>query len=152
MRFDRGNRRGDTIGAMSDDGDDDEVPRPAPPPLGRGVEERWTRRTREPDVRSVSTIKRAGAEWPWTKEWPWSVYIAAAEFAREEPLEGDLRRAVTTGLQSVPGVTKVVQEDREKWIVGGTPSGEALVKAAAAAVDGLADRIRAHIEALAARS
>jgi hypothetical protein len=125
--------------------DDDELPRQAPP-LGSSVEEYWLRRTREPDVRRVEALKRRGQT-----EWPWSVHISAAEFVREEPLEGELQRAVADGLRSVPGVAKVVHEDRERWIVAGAPSGEALARAAAAAIDGLAARIRAHIQSLRVR-
>ena len=144
QRVDDSHRRdGDIVGAMTDD--DEEVPRQVPS-TDRGIEERWARPTRERDVRSVSaTTRRLG-------EWTWSVFFAAAEFVRDEPFQTELRRAVTTALKSVPGVTKVVQEDREKWIVAGEPNGEALIKAAAAAIDGLADRIRAHIKSLATRS
>jgi hypothetical protein len=47
------------------------------------------------------------------------------------------------GLLSVPGVTEVLEEDREIWVVRGTPSGPSLAVAAAEVVDVLADRIRA---------
>jgi hypothetical protein len=126
--------------------DDDELPRQVAPP-GSSREEHWLRRTREPDVRRVEVLKRRGET-----EWAWSVHISAAEFVREEPLEGELRRAVAVALRSVPGVAKIAHEDREKWIVSGTPNGEALAKAVAAAIDGLADKIRAHIKSLTARS
>ena len=44
-----------------------------------------------------------------------------AEYVREEPLESELHDRMTTALQAVPGVTLVVQEDREVRSVDGTP-------------------------------
>jgi hypothetical protein len=39
----------------------------------------------------------------------------------------------------------IAEEDREVWVVQGSASGEELVRAAARAVDGLADRLRVHV-------
>jgi hypothetical protein len=39
----------------------------------------------------------------------------------------------------------VAEEDREVWVVAGDPGGEALVQAAAAAVDRLQDDIRKRL-------
>ena len=63
------------------------------------------------------------------QEWPWSVFVAVAEFVREEPLETELAEAVAEALGTVPGVTDVVHEDREVWVVDGTPRGSDLVAA-----------------------
>jgi hypothetical protein len=119
---------------------DDELPQQVVPPMDTAVEEQWRRRTSEPNVRSVTVSKLR-----LRTAWSWSVIIGAAEFVREKPLESEMRRAVATALRSVPGVTEVAEDDREVWVVAGTPTGEALATAAADAVDGLADRIRAHI-------
>jgi hypothetical protein len=70
------------------------------------------------------------------------------EFVREKPLEGDLRRAIASQLSSVAGVTAVAEEDREVWVVEGTPSGRDLVEAAGRALDSLAGRSRQHYEGL----
>ena len=51
---------------------------------------------------------------------------------------------MAAALQAVPGTT-VVEEDREIWHVAGAPSGEALVRAAAVVVDGLAGRAKARV-------
>jgi hypothetical protein len=105
--------------------------------------EEWVRRTNEPDVRAVGASK-----YREPREWPWQVHIWAAEFVRTNPLEREMRSAITAALAAVPGVKKVVQEDREKWIVAGDPSGEALVRAAARAIDRLQEKIRSHMESL----
>jgi hypothetical protein len=106
-------------------------------------EEGWDRLTDDPEVRRVEALR-----WHGASEWPWQVTIWAAEFVREEPLESEFRRTIDAALRAVPGVTNVTEEDREIWTVAGSPSGEGLVRAAADAVDSIADRIRAHIEAL----
>lgn len=59
----------------------------------------------------------------------------------------ELRARIPGVLRCVDGVTDVVEDDREVWLVAGTPSAEALVRAAAVVVDDMADRARAHIEA-----
>jgi hypothetical protein len=81
-------------------------------------------------------------------EWPWRVTVWVMEFVREDPLEDELRRKIDAALRAAPGVTDVAEEDREVWAVAGAPTGGALVAAVAAVVDALADRSRAHIEAL----
>jgi hypothetical protein len=60
-----------------------------------------------------------------------SVGVAVAEFVRDGPLETELREQMAAALEAVDGVGSVWEEDREVWIVTGTPSGEALVDAAA---------------------
>ena len=45
-------------------------------------------------------------------------------------------------LRAVEGVTDVYEHDNECWGVTGTPSGQALTRAAARVVDELADRMR----------
>jgi hypothetical protein len=112
-------------------------------PLDDEVAEEWVRRTVEPDVRGVSAHRlRDGGDWPWR------ITVFAAEFVREEPLEGELRNTVRAALKAVAGVTRVEEEDREIWVIGGRPDAEALVLAAAAAVDRMQDKLRAHIRQL----
>jgi hypothetical protein len=55
---------------------------------------------------------------------------------------------MATALEAVPGVQSVDEEDREAWLVTGAPSGKALVEAAAAVVDDIAPRARAHLDSL----
>jgi hypothetical protein len=105
--------------------------------------EEWLRRTSEPDVRGVGA-----ARWRDPGRWTWRVTIYAAEFVREDPLEQRMRSAVDAALRTVPGVEDVAEDDREVWIVAGDPSGEALVRAAAEAVDRLQGDIRKHIQSL----
>ena len=99
------------------------------------VDEAWERVTGEPYVRGVEAgrIDFAGG---------WNV--AVMEFVREDPLESELRRRITAALRSVGGVETAGEMDREVWFVTGTPSGDALVRAAAEAVDDLADQTRAY--------
>ena len=49
---------------------------------------------------------------------------------------------MVSALAAVEGVTSVREWDNESWRVLGTPSGEALTRAAANVVDDLADRLR----------
>jgi hypothetical protein len=75
-------------------------------------------------------------------DWPWQVAVHAAEFFREEPLQSLLVDAVTAALSNVPGVKRAIQEDREVWVLQGQTSGEQLVHACSAALDGLAPVLR----------
>ena len=102
-----------------------------------GVDEAWERVTGEPDVRGVGAgrIDFAGG---------WNVTVAVMEFVREDPLESELRRRIADALRSVGGVETAEEMDREVWFVTGTPSGDALVRAAAEVVDDLAGQTRAY--------
>lgn len=107
-------------------------------------EEEWIRDVDYNDPGGAGATKRRIAT-----GWEWTVYCDAAELVVEDPLETDLRAAVETALRGVPGVTAIEPdpENRELWLVSGTPRGEALVAAVGGAVDALADRIRAYVEA-----
>jgi hypothetical protein len=98
------------------------------------ADEAWERVTGEPDVRGVEA-GRFGFAGDWN--------VTVAEFVREDPLEGELRRRIAAALRSVGGVETAGEMDREVWFVTGTPSGEALVRAAAEVVDDLAGQTRA---------
>jgi hypothetical protein len=102
-----------------------------------GTDEAWERMTGEPDVRGVDAVRIdfAGG---------WNVTVAVMEFVREDPLESELRRRIVAALRSVGGVETAGEMDREVWFVTGTPSGEALVRAAAEVVDNLAGQTRAY--------
>src|SRR4051812_21176635 len=99
------------------------------------AEEAWERVTSEIEVEGVDATRSD------EDEWRWQVGVAAMEFANEEPLESEIRRAILDALSAVLGVTGVEEEDREVWIISGNPSGEALVRAVAPAVDRFADQI-----------
>jgi hypothetical protein len=104
-------------------------------------DEAWQRFTDDPQVRGVEANRlRDFGEW--------SVFVCAMEFVREEPLESELRLGIGAALRGTPGVSQVAEEDREVWRVGGSPTGDALTRAVADAVDEFAPRVRAHIEAL----
>jgi hypothetical protein len=107
-------------------------------PLDGEIAEEWVRKTAEPDVRGVGAYLRHDGG-----SWPWRVTVWAAEFIREDPLEQDLRDAIRVALEAVSGVTRVVEEDREVWAVAGKPTGQALISAAAEAIDRLQGRLRA---------
>ena len=102
-----------------------------------GADEAWERVTGEPDVRGVGAdrIDFAGG---------WNVTVAVMEFVREDPLESELRRRIAAALRSVGGVETAEEMDREVWFVTGTPSDDALVRAAAEVVDDLAGQTRAY--------
>jgi hypothetical protein len=123
----------DDLGAASVEAvtpDDDEV-----------VEE-WIRVVDDDEVRGTSAIRlRDNAPWSW------QVFVRAAEFIRSAPLEHELRAVVPLALRATPGVTDVREQDREVWIVTGAPTGPDLVAASGRAVDALAVRGRAFLEA-----
>ena len=99
-------------------------------------DEAWERVTGEPQVRGVEAVRIdfAGG---------WNVTVGVMEFVREDPLESELRRRIAA-LRSVRGVQTADEMDREVWFVTGTPSGDALVRAAAEVVDDLAGQTRVY--------
>jgi hypothetical protein len=103
-----------------------------------GADEAWERVTDDWDARGVEA-----GRFGFTGGW--NVTVAVMEFVREEPLEGELRRRIAAALRSVEGVESAEEMDREVWFVTGTPSGEALVRAAAGVVDGLAGQARDYV-------
>jgi hypothetical protein len=111
-------------------------------PADSGVLEQWERVTDEEEIFGVSASRTAQPKWKW------QVFVAAAEFVREEPLESTLVERITSALKKVEGVKAVAHEDREVWIIEGDPSGEALVRAASTALDSLAPQLRKHMESL----
>jgi hypothetical protein len=119
----------------------DEIRRLSSAELDEDADEGWERSVEDPDLRGVEAYRNTLAEQPY-----WSVGVAVAEFLREEPLESELRQQMVAALRAVPGVDVVAEEDRELWCVTGTPSGEALVRAAARVVDHLAPRARVYVD------
>lgn len=106
--------------------------------------EAWERLTADSDIRGVdASLITVDGDQPY-----WSVGVAVAEFLRDDPLEADLRQQLAAALRAVEGAESVWEEDREAWSVSGTPSGEALVRAAAEVVDRLAPQARAYAEDL----
>ncbi len=119
---------------------DDRIER-VPDHLVDGIAE-WVRRTDDDDVRGVGALQRQV-----DGRWSWQVEVWAAAFLREEPLESLLRTAVDAAIRSVPGVMEVAEQDREVWVLSGDPDGESLVWAVGEAVDLLASRARAYLDA-----
>lgn len=99
------------------------------------VDELWSRATDEPDICGVEAerIDEIGG---------WLVGVPVQEFFRQDPLGVELRRHMVAALRAVDGVATVSDHDNESWFVTGTPSGEALTRAAAIVLDDLADRLR----------
>ena len=102
------------------------------------IQEEWLRETDEPGVLNVSANR-------WDAIGGWQVAVWAMQFVRSDPLETDLRQGITSALHAVSGVTSAEEQDREQWFVTGSPSGRALVEAAARVVDDHAERIRAIV-------
>jgi hypothetical protein len=112
------------------------------PPNDSNGYERWQRLTDDSgDIGGVEVIRSET-----TGPWKWSVTVEVMEFIREDPLETEIRDAMAAELRAVPRVARVSEEDREVWIVDGTPSGEMLTRAAAKVVDRFAVLTREHIE------
>jgi hypothetical protein len=113
------------------------------PPDDVGGNERWQRLTDEPDIRGVEVV-RTRTKGPWQ----WSIIVSVMEFIREDPLEAEIREALAAALRAAPGVARVSEEDREVWVVDGSPSGEELTETAAKVVDRFAERARAYYDSL----
>lgn len=103
------------------------------------IEEVWERLTDEPETRDVEAARWVDGDWV--------VGVAVQEFFRDDPVGVELRQRIAGALRSVDGVTSVGEHDNESWWVEGTPSGEALTRAAASVVDEMADRLSGWPEA-----
>lgn len=125
-----------TLAPVSDDAQDGEAVRV------EAEAEAWERAVDDPDLRGVDVQRMDHPDWTW------EVFVSVAEFLREGPLEHELRTGVDAALRAVPGVTEVVEEDRELWLVRGDAAGPALVAAVGVVVDGLAERADAHLGGL----
>jgi hypothetical protein len=121
----------------------DEIQQVPSAELREDAGEGWERLVDDADIRGISAYRIVLGQQPY-----WSVEVSLAEFLREEPLESELRRQMATALEAVPGAEVVDEEDRESWFVSGSPSGEALVRAAGQVVDQLAARARAYLDSL----
>lgn len=75
-----------------------------------------------------------------------AVFVNVMEFLRTEPTESRVRAAIADALRAVEGVDEVVEEDRETWVVSGAASGDALIRAAAATLDGLSAELAEHVD------
>ena len=111
-------------------------------PADEEILEEWSRVTDEPELLGVGAVRMSDDEWPWQVE------VSVMEFIRTEPLESELGEAVTRALTAVPGVVEAVHEDREAWIIKGNADGPALVRAAAAVVDGFSAKTRKAFDEL----
>lgn len=85
--------------------------------------EQWVSNFPDMDILGVAAYKFDESESPW------GIYVYAAEFIREDPLESKLHKGITDALEKLPGVTKAFQEDREVWIITGNATGHDLMKA-----------------------
>lgn len=105
------------------------------------IAEAWQRCCDDPELQGADATRlSAGGDWPW------QVGISAAEFVRGDPLESDLRKRVKAALREVSGVADVAEEDREVWLVAGSPTGPDLVRAVASVLDALEPSIRSALE------
>lgn len=103
--------------------------------------EEWTRVTEDPDVRGVDvSLLRHGGDWPW------QIFVSAAEFVRDEPLESEFRRRINDAIRGTAGVSETIEEDREIWLAAGSPDGADLTRSVAEAIDSMAQQIQAATE------
>jgi len=111
-------------------------------PQDEEIREEWARVTNEKDILGVCVARMS------SEDWPWHVSIYVAEFIRTEPLQSELFDSITAALTNVAGVTRVVHEDREVWVLQGEPAGEKLIHACSAALETLAPSLRKAYAAL----
>jgi hypothetical protein len=100
-------------------------------PVDSEIEQEWSREV-DDEFRGMTASR-----WP---DGLWQLWVGLADHLRQEPLESEMRRAMESALRAVPGVDSVTEGDREMWDVEGSPSPEALIEAAGAVVDALAER------------
>ena len=74
-----------------------------------------------------------------------SVFVNVMEFVTTEPTESRARAAIAASLRAVDGVELVAEEDRETWEVTGAASGDAIIRAVAAALAELSDDLAPHV-------
>jgi hypothetical protein len=107
------------------------------------VVESWNRKIADPRVRQYHGVDAYRTR---DEQWPWTVSVWVMELARDPPVEPALRTSIAAALRSVEGVVDVVEGDRERWLVRGTPSGPALADAVALIVDEFAPEMKAYVE------
>lgn len=106
--------------------------------------EEWERPSAEPQITGVYATKVS------LTGWSWQVSFAVLEFVGDDALESELTTAIVDALSAVVGVGEVAREDREVFVVKGTPSGQDLLEAASRVVDRMSDRLREHFDTKAA--
>ena len=101
----------------------------------------WTSVSEEMDVYGVEVMS-------YTEYKPnaWQVVVSAMEFVREDPLEAEIRGALAEALRRVPGVSEVIEEDREVWVVVGPTSGQPIAQVAADLIESFGPRITDFID------
>ena len=109
-------------------------------------EEQWLHETDEQSILGVDACREIDED---DNELPgWHVYVAVAEFIREEPLESLLHSSITDALRSVKGARSVEQEDREAWVVEGRAEGKDLVNACVVKLKELYPKLRSAFDEL----
>jgi hypothetical protein len=112
-------------------------------PLDETIDEEWQREIAEPRMRDIQGVSATKIG---RQKWPWNATVAIMEFVRDTPLEVTLRERIMSALRTVPGVIDVAEDDRERWVLRGDPSGKALVEAVAVVVDELAPQTSAEYD------
>lgn len=102
----------------------------------------YNHKTNEPDILGVGASQEVG------EEEGWQVFISAAEFVREEPLERKMRDLIEQALVKVKGVKAVFEEDREVWYVEGNADGKDLVIACVKALQAIHSELKKFIDDL----
>jgi hypothetical protein len=111
--------------------------------IGDELTEAWQRLPGDENMlRGVEVLSGEGLGEPFD----WLVCIGARQFFRSNPLGDELQQRLETAMLAVPGVTSAENASWETWYVTGMASGEALCRACANVLDGLADRMRAAYE------
>lgn len=118
----------------------EEVRRADPEDLDEEITQGWERLPDEETyLRGVEVSSGEGLGEPFD----WLVIIRAREYFRDNPLGQELQQRLESAMLAVPGVTGAENASWETWYVTGKASGEALCRACANVLDGLADRLRA---------
>lgn len=105
------------------------------------IEEEWVRVTPDEDILGVGASRLSSSQ-------HWEVFVNVSEFIRTEPLQSELHQEITQALLKLPGVTKVVHEDREVWSVMGDVSGKELIVACSEVLDTLRRKLQKAVSDL----
>jgi hypothetical protein len=81
-----------------------------------------------------------------TDTFDWLVSVPAREYFRDDPLGRELQQRLEQAMLALPDVITAENASWETWYVTGKASGEALCRACASVLDGLANQMRAAFE------
>lgn len=106
------------------------------PPMDEAIADHWETNAEDIDLFGISALCEPAMQYPW------SMCINAAEFVRTEPLQSLFRQQISDALAAVEGVSGLEEAGQDVWLIGGEPTGPALIEAVLAVLLALESEIR----------